>query len=258
MDRVKDKVALVTGGAAGIGKEVALLLAEEGAKIVVTDIDENGGNEVAEKIQSNGSDAIFIKHDVVKEDDWKKVIEQTLQKFGKMDILVNNAGVGLPDDNIETISLDDWRWLMSINLDGVFLGTKYGIEAMKKNGGSIINMSSIAGIVGDPHLTAYCASKGGVRTFTKSAALQCARAGYNIRVNSVHPGFIWTPLVEAYSTIVGNGDVEKGRKLLDRLFPIGHMGEARDVAYSVLYLASDESKFVTGSELVVDGGFISR
>ena len=260
MNRVKDKVALITGGASGIGRECARLLAKEGAKVVVTDINKDGGKKVAGEINGNGGDAIFLEHDVSQEEDWKRVIEQTLQKFGKLDVLVNNAGVGLgAKDNVETISLKDWRWLMSINLDGVFLGTKYGIEAMKKSGGgSIINISSIEGIIGDPGLAAYCASKGGVRIFTKSAALSCAKAGYNIRVNSVHPGYIWTPMIEEYSKLLGNEDVEVGRKFLNSLHPIGHIGEPIDVAYGILYLASDESKFVTGSELVIDGGYTAQ
>ena len=255
MDRVKDKVALVTGGASGIGEECALLLAKEGAKVVVTDINKDRGKKVAEEIRSNGGDAIFIKHDVSKEEDWKQVIEQTLQKFGKLNVLVNNAGVLLVK-NVESTSLEEWRWIMSINLDGVFLGTKYGIEAMKKSGGgSIINMSSMAGIIGGPGFETYSASKGGVRIFTKSAALHCAQAGYDIRVNSVHPGWIGTAMAEKVGQLFGEGDVEAGRKFLDSSQPIGHIGEPIDVAYGVLYLASDESKFVTGSELVIDGGY---
>lgn len=256
MDRVKGKVALVTGGALGLGKAQALLLAKEGAKVVVTDINEDEGKKVINEIDANGGEAIFLKHDVSKEEDWKRVIEQTLQKFGKLDILVNNAGVAL-SKSVEDTSLEEWRWLMSINLDGVFLGTKYGIEAMKKSGGgSIINLSSIEGLIGDPNLAAYNASKGGVRIFTKSAALYCAKAGYNIRVNSVHPAYIWTPMVENY--LKSQGDVEEGRKALTRLHPIGYLGEPDDIAYGVLYLASDESKFVTGSELVIDGGYTAQ
>jgi NAD(P)-dependent dehydrogenase (short-subunit alcohol dehydrogenase family) len=258
MDRVKDKVALITGGASGIGKETALLLAKEGAKVVVTDINKDEGEKVADEINGNGGDAIFLKHDVTEEEDWKQVIEQTLQKFGKLDVLVNNAGVLLVK-NIESTSLQEWRWLISINLDGTFLGTKYGIEAMKKSGGgSIINISSTAGIIGGPGFETYGASKGGVRIFTKSAALDCAQAGYNIRVNSVHPSWIGTAMAEIGGRFLGEGDVEAGRKLMDSSHPIGHMGEPIDVAYGVLYLASDESKFVTGSELVIDGGYTAQ
>ena len=250
-------MALVTGGASGIGKECALLLAKEGAKVVVTDINEQG-EKVADKINNNDDNAIFLKHDVTKEEDWKQVMEQTLQKFGRLDVLVNNAGVLLVK-NVEGTSLEEWRWVMSINLDGVFLGTKYGIEAMKKSGGgSIINMSSMAGIIGGPGFETYSASKGGVRIFTKSAALHCAQAGYNIRVNSVHPNWIRTAMAEKGGQFFGEGDVEAGQKLMDSSQPIGHMGEPIDVAYGVLYLASDESKFVTGSELVIDGGYTAQ
>ena len=175
--------------------------------------------------------------------------------FGQLDIVVNNAGVAL-GANVEDTTLDDWRKLMSINLDGVFLGTKCAIAAMKDHGGSIINLSSIEGLIGDPNLAAYNASKGGVRIFTKSAALHCAKAGYKIRVNSVHPGYIWTPMVEGY--VGASADPEATKAALAALHPLGHIGEPDDIAYGVLYLASDESKFVTGAELVIDGGYTAQ
>lgn len=257
MDRVKGKVALVTGGRRGLGKASAIMLAREGAKVAISDRKEEGADEVIAEIKKNGSEGIFIQQDVSKEEDWKRAIAEVLRRYGKLDILVNNAGVGL-GKNIEELTLEDWRWVMSVNLDGVFLGTKYGIEAMKKSGGgSIINMSSIEGMVGDRRLAAYDASKGGVRILTKSAALHCAKAGYNIRVNTVHPGFIDTPMVAGFLKAQG-GDAAAARKALEQLHPIGHLGEPDDVAYAVLYLASDESKFATGSELVVDGGFTAQ
>jgi len=254
MDRVKGKVAIVTGAAGGLGKAHALLLSKEGAKVVVTDTNEAQGKRVAEEIKKGGGEAIFIKHDVSSEKEWEKVIRETLERFGKLDILVNNAGVNLWK-KIEDTSLDEWQWLMSINLNGVFLGTKYAIGAMKKNGGgSIINISSVAGIVGTLDTSAYHASKGGVRIFTKAAALECSKAGYNynIRVNSVHPGVIKTAMVE--------GLLNDEEKMKDALswHPIGHFGEPEDIAYGVLYLASDESKFVTGAELVIDGGWTAK
>jgi 3(or 17)beta-hydroxysteroid dehydrogenase len=254
MDRVKGKVAIVTGGAGGLGKAQSLLLAKEGAKVVVTDTNEAPGKEVVEEIKKQGGEAIFIQHDVTSENDWNKVIGETLDRFGKLDILVNNAGVMLWK-KIEETSLEEWRWLMRVNLDGVFLGTKYAMGAMKKSrGGSIINISSAAGIVGTLDTSAYHASKGGVRIFTKAAALECSKAGYdyNIRVNSVHPGVIRTPLVEELFK-----DEEK-RKTALSWHPIGYFGEPVDVAYGILYLASDESKFVTGTELVIDGGWTAR
>ena len=256
MNRMRGKVAIVTGAAMGIGRACALRLAEEGAAIVVTDLDPAHGAAVAEEIKRKGGDAIFAQHDVAQESAWANVMETTLARYRKLDVLVNNAGVALAKD-VEHTTLDEWRRLMSINLDGVFLGTKHAIGAMKANrSGSIINLSSIEGLIGDPNLAAYNASKGGVRIFTKSSALYCAKAGYNIRVNSVHPGYIWTPMVENF--LKSQGDVAEGRKLLDSLHPIGHIGEPDDIAYGVLYLASDESKFVTGTELVIDGGYTAQ
>ena len=252
MGRVAGKVAMVTGAASGLGKATALLLAKEGAKTVVSDINEADGRKVAAEIKREGGEAIFVKHDVTSESSWSSVIEKTLARFGKLDILVNNAGVQIIKE-IEKLTLEEWRWLMSVNLDGVFLGTKYAIGAMKKCGrGSIINMSSAAGIIGTVDKTsAYCASKGAVRLFTKAAALECSKAGlnYNIRVNSVHPGVIETPLVLKMQ------QDPAVRETLQKVHPIGFLGQPIDVAYGVLYLASDESRLVTGSELVIDGGW---
>lgn len=256
MDRVRGKVAIVTGGALGLGEATAALLAREGARVVVTDVKEDEGRQVAERIGKDGGEAVFLKHDVSREDDWKRVMDETTSSFGRLDIMVNNAGVALGKD-VEHTTFDEWRWLMSINLDGVFLGTRFAITAMKPNrSGSIVNMSSIEGLIGDPNLAAYNASKGGVRLFTKSAALYCAKAGYNIRVNSVHPGYIVTPMVESYAQ--ASGDAAAAQRALIALHPIGHLGEPNDIAYGVLYLASDESKFVTGSELVIDGGYTAQ
>ncbi len=258
MNRVEDKVAIVTGAALGLGKASARMLAREGAAVVVTDIKDAEGDALAKSIVEAGGRALYLHHDVSDEKQWEQVIGAACGKFGRLDVLVNNAGVatGSPP---EEDTLEHWRWLMSINLDGVFLGTKHAIRAMKKNQparGSIINLSSIAGIVGVPDLGAYCASKGGVRLYTKSTALHCAKAGYNIRVNSIHPGYIWTPMVENY--LGEHGDVEEGRRAADALHPLGHIGEPDDIAYAVVYLASDESKFVTGAELVIDGGYIAQ
>ena len=254
MNRVLDKVAIVTGAAGGLGRAIALLLAKEGGKVTLSDIDEVNGKKVAAEIERGSGEALFVKHDVTNESDWGKVIRASLERFGKLDVLVNNAGVNL-FKKIEDTSLDEWRWLLSINLDGVFLGTKYAIEAMKRSGGgSIINISSVAGIVGTLDTSAYHASKGGVRLFTKAAALECSKAGYdyNIRVNSVHPGVIRTAMVEDLLK-----DEDK-RKTALSWHPIGRFGEPEDIAYGVLYLASDESKFVTGSELVIDGGWTAH
>ena len=257
MKRVKNKVAIVTGGASGLGKSSAILLAREGAKIVVTDIDEEDGKKVVQQIKANGGEAIFIKQDVSKEDEWKNVIETTLKTFGKLHILANSAGIGL-GGTVEEVTLEDWKNLIDVNLNGTFLGTQYGIKGMKETGegGSIINFSSIEGLIGDPNLPAYNASKGGVTIFTKSAALHCARQGYGIRINSIHPAYIWTPMVENF--LKAQGDVEEGKKQLESLHPVGHLGEPDDIGYGVVYLASDESKFMTGSELVIDGGYTAQ
>ena len=256
MNRMTGKTAIVTGGALGIGRACAIKLAVEGAAVAVTDRDSVNGTAVVDEIRQHGGDALFIQHDVADEDGWNRVITEVTARFKKVDVLVNNAGVALGKD-VEHTTLEEWRRLMSINLDGVFLGTKAAIGAMKKaKAGSIINLSSIEGLIGDPNLAAYNASKGGVRLLTKSAALYCAKAGYNIRVNSLHPGYIWTPMVENF--LKSLGDVEAGRKALDAMHPIGHIGEPDDIAYGVLYLASDESKFVTGTELVIDGGYTAQ
>jgi len=254
MDRVKDKVAIITGAAGGLGKAEALILAREGAKVVLTDIDETGVEKAAEQIRGTGAKAISTKHDVTSEPEWRKVIDRTFEEFGRLDVLVNNAGVIIYKKIIDT-SLAEWKWLMSVNLDGVFLGTKFAIEAMRKTGGgSIINIASVAGLIGNPDASAYHASKGGVRLFTKAAAIECSKAGYdyNIRVNSIYPGVINTAMADAL-----RDDVEKYNTALS-WHPMGHFGEPEDVAWGVLYLASEESRFLTGSELVIDGGWTSR
>ena len=256
MYRVRYMVALVTGGAMGIGEASARLLAKEGAAVTVSDVDVERGSSVAEQINCSGGQALFVEQDVGDERAWRLTIDATLERFGRLDIVVNNAGLGIGGD-IEHATLADWRRLMRVNLDGVFLGTKYGVQTLRRfGGGSIVNLSSIEGLVGDPNLAAYNTSKGGVRLLTKSAALYCAKAGYNIRINSVHPGYIWTPMVEHY--LQSLGDVAEGRRALDALHPVGHVGEPDDIAYGVLYLASDESKFVTGAELVIDGGYTAQ
>lgn len=264
MDRVKSKAVIITGAARGLGKAQARLLAEEGAKVIVTDIDENAGNRVAEEIGRDGGTAIFIKQDVTDEQNWREVIEKTLSEFGRLDVLVNNAGV-IIRKGIEETSLEEWRRVMSVNMEGVFLGTKHAMGAMKKSGGgSIINMSSAAGIVATPNSSSYIASKGAVRLFTKAAAIECSKAcyDYNIRVNSVHPGLIWTKMaekiVQAEVETSGREYDEVKKSKAEDMMPIGRFGQPEDIAYAVLYLASDESKFMTGSELVIDGGWTAR
>ncbi len=254
MDRVKDKIAIVTGAGTGMGRATALLLAKEGAKIVPTDVDEAGIQKTGEEIIRQGGKALFVRHDVTSEADWTRVIDLTVAEFGRLDVLVNNAGV-IIYRKIEDTSLAEWRRLMSVNLDGVFLGTKSAISAMKKTGGgSIINIASVAGLIGNPDASAYHASKGGVRSFSKAAAIECSKAGYgyNIRVNSIYPGVINTRMADGLKE-----DQNKYQTALS-WHAMGRFGEPQDVAYGVLYLASDESAFLTGSELVIDGGWTAR
>jgi 3(or 17)beta-hydroxysteroid dehydrogenase len=249
MGRVDGKVALITGGASGIGSATAGLLLDEGARVVLTDLEGTLANATTNAAVSCAS---FRALDVTSEADWIAVTDAVVAEFGRIDILINNAGVVLAKD-IEQTSLEEWRNLMAINLDGVFMGCKHGIRVMKnRGGGSIVNMSSVAGLVGVGHLAAYSASKGGVRLLTKSVALHCARKGYNIRCNSVHPSFADTPMLE--SMIAAAGQPEKMRASLTRAAPLGRLAQPIEIARAILFLASDESSFTTGAELAVDGG----
>jgi len=242
MGRLEGKVAMITGGASGIGKAHAELFAKQGAKVVITTRRKVAeGTALAESIKKEGGEATFIKLDVTKEGEWREVINEVIGKYGKLNILVNNAGVSLAK-TIEDTSLDEWNLVMDINSTGVFLGTKYAIEAMKNNGEpcSIINISSIDAMVGEAELPAYCASKGAVRSLTKSVALSCAQAGYTIRVNSVHPGYIHTELTEKEAQDSGLTPKQYFEKV-GKMHPIGRIGEPIDIAYVSLYLASDEA-----------------
>jgi 3(or 17)beta-hydroxysteroid dehydrogenase len=252
--RVNNKVALVTGGGSGIGEAICMRLAEEGASVVVADINESNARRVADAI---GAAALAIHQDVTSEQRWQEVVAEIIERFGRLDILVNNAGIAVVG-TVEDTSLADWRATQNVNLDAVFLGTREVIKVMKAGGGSIINISSIEGIIGDPAVAAYNASKGGVRIFTKSVALHCAAEGYPIRVNSVHPGFIATAMV---TDAVASMSEDEGEAFQERIManiPMGHMGEPLDIANGVLFLASEESRYMTGSELVIDGGYIAR
>ncbi|MBA2544976.1 MAG: glucose 1-dehydrogenase [Deltaproteobacteria bacterium] len=249
MHRVEGKVAIVTGGASGIGRGCARRLAAEGAHVVVADRDEVGGQRVVDEL---GTPHRFLALDVTSEAGWKRVVAETVKQLGRLDILVNAAGIAIFKD-IERTTLEDWRLINGVNSDGVFLGCKAVLVPMKAaGGGSIINLSSVAGLIGVADAPAYCASKGAVRLLTKSVALHAARSGYNIRCNSVHPSFIDTPMCDA--VINGAPDPAKARKAFERAAPLGRMGQVDDVAHLVVYLASDESRFVTGAEIAVDGG----
>jgi NAD(P)-dependent dehydrogenase (short-subunit alcohol dehydrogenase family) len=247
MSRVADKVVLVTGAGSGIGRASAKLLAAEGATVIVTDVNRAGGLETVQQI---GGRARFEEQDTAKEADWKRIIDDILAREGRLNGLVNNAGIAGPfPSGFEGESLDQWRRILSINVEGVFLGCKYAVPALRSSGGgSIVNMSSLAAMLGTPDLSAYGASKGAVRQFTKTVAMDCARRGYKVRCNSVHPGIIMTPMGEHILPS------EKARERTRQRVPIGHFGTPEDIAYGVLYLISDESRFMTGAELVIDGG----
>jgi len=256
MGRVEGKVAIVTGGALGIGRATCLLLAKEGAKVAVTDILDKEGQKVVDEIKDAGGVAESWHLDVTKEQEVKKVFADVAREFGKIDVLVNNAGIAGVNKPTHQITEEQWDKVINVNVKGVFFCTKHAIPYMQNTGGgSIINLSSIYGLVSAPDIPPYHASKGAVRLMTKTDALLYAKD--NIRVNSVHPGYIWTPLVEDLGRKSPRG-VEAFREQLDSLHPIGHVGEPEDIAYGILYLASDESKFVTGSELVIDGGYTAR
>jgi len=247
MGRVADKVVLVSGAGSGIGRATARLLAAEGATLIVTDINKPGGLETVQQI---GGKARFEEHDTAQEQDWKRIIDGVMACEGKLNGLVNNAGIAGPfPSTFETETVEQWRRMLSINVEGVFLGCKYGVPAMRRSGGgSIVNTSSLAAFLGTPALSAYGASKGAVRQFTKTVAMDCARKDYKIRCNSVHPGIIMTPMGQG---ILPN---DKARERALRTIPIGEFGAPEDIAYGILYLISDESRFVTGAELVIDGG----
>ena len=251
MGRVSGKVALVTGAGSiqGIGHSCVTRLAQEGARVFACDIDVEQGAAAAQALAEQGLDVAFIELDVTQEERWRDVIKQVLAVAGRLDILVNNAGVAFAATIADT-TLERFRWLNNINLRGTYLGVKHGVGAMRSNsppGGSIVNLSSIAGHVGLPMYAAYCASKGGVKNLTKAAALECAPEG--IRVNSVHPGLIWTPMNQ-----VNFPDETAAQAGVEQLTPLGVLGYPADIANGVLYLASDESSYKTGSALTIDGG----
>jgi NAD(P)-dependent dehydrogenase (short-subunit alcohol dehydrogenase family) len=247
MKTLENKVAIVTGGGSGIGESVAVLFASEGAKVVVSDIDEKNGNKVVADIKSKKGEALFIKADTSKPEDNKRLVEETLNKYGELNIAVNNAGIGGPSAPVGDYPIDGWDKVIAINLSGVFYGMRYQIPAMlKSNGGSIINMASILGSVGFANSSAYVAAKHGVVGLTKNAAVEYAPK--NIRVNSIGPGFILTPLIK-------NTMTQEALKFLEGKHPIGRLGKPEEVAELVLWLASSKSSFVTGSYYTVDGGY---
>ncbi|MBD3921624.1 glucose 1-dehydrogenase [Paenibacillus sp. PR3] len=250
--RLNGQIALITGGATGIGRTTAIRFAKEGAKVIVTDINEAGANETAAQIKANGGEAIAFRHDVSNEDNWKQIVEDAVKAYGTIDILFNNAGIYVIKPLFET-SVDEWNRMLSINVTGVFLGMKHVIPVMaKQKKGSVINASSIAGLTGAPGHTMYGASKGAVRIMTKDAAMEFATLG--VRVNSIHPGYINTAMVEYASETTKQSKEQLGQAVS----PMGHVGSTEDVSNLVLFLASDESSYITGAEHVIDGGATAR
>lgn len=250
--RLENKVALITGASQGIGRATAILLAKEGAKVAVVDMNPKTGKETVEEIRKCGGEAIFVKADVSKAEDAKRMIETCAEKFGRLDILFNNAGIvkgGPSEDNILELTEEDWDRIMDVNIKGVFLGCKYAVPYMiKQGGGSIINAGSIAGVVARSGQLSYSTSKGAIVNMSRQLALDLAK--YKIRVNATCPGFVSTPLVKSMT----ESQPEMAR-LWQSWHPLGRFGTPEEVAYAVLYLASDESSFVTGAALLIDGGF---
>ena len=253
--RLEGKVALITGGARGMGAAEAKLFSREGAKVVIADILEDEGRQTEAEINETGGDAIFIKLDVSQQSDWDAAIERTVEQFGKLDVIVNNAGIA-SGFTIEETTVEHWDQIMDVNAKGVFLGTKAAIAQMlsQDGGGSIINISSVSGMIGQKGVSAaYNASKGAVRIFTKSAAVQYASDG--IRVNSIHPGGTVTPMTQQ---VWQGSEIDDDGFVLAPEIPLGRAAKPEEIAYGALYLASDDSSYVTGAELVIDGGFTAQ
>ena len=247
MGQFDNKVALVTGGTKGIGLAIAELFLKEGAKgVAFTGRHEDEGKTVQERL---GERSLFITQDVSKEEDWQNATKAVVDKFGQLDAIVNNAGIGT-SLGIEEMTLDHWNRKIAIDLTGTMLGCKYGVKAMKEHGGAIVNSSSIEGMIGDPTVPAYNAAKGGVRLLTKSVALECAEKGYAIRVNSIHPGVIATPLIDHLDDATKQFYIDK--------HPMGRLGKPEEVAKMAVFVASDGASFSTGSEFVVDGGYTAQ
>lgn len=257
MNRVKNKTCVVTGGAVGIGRACVERLAEEGARVAVMDLQDEAGRELVSALEARGLAARYWHVDVGDESNVAQAMNSVSEAFGTIDVLVNNAGIAGVNKPTHEISEAEWDRVQRINVKGVFFCTKHALPHLRQaGGGSIINLSSIYGLVGAPDLPPYHASKGAVTLMTKTDAMIYAAEG--IRVNSVHPGYIWTPLVEQHLRDSGQPDMEKGKSDLAQLHPLGRVGQPDDVAWGVVYLASDESRFVTGSELVIDGGYTAR
>lgn len=254
MKRMTDKVAVITGGARGLGLAAVERLCEEGARVLFTDVLEAEGQVQLERLKGLGYAVAFEVQDVTEPERWGVVLDAAVARWGRLDVLVNNAGVAIISD-IESLTLAQWRKTLSVNLDGVFLGTQAAVARMKAKGGSIVNIASIEGIVGEPLIPAYNASKGAVRVFTKSVAIHCARQGYGIRVNNVCPGFADTQMVSGELARMAPADAQAfAGRVLQRI-PMARFATAAEIANAVLFLASDESSYMTGADFIVDGGY---
>ncbi len=251
--RLQGKAAFITGGASGLGRAMAVAFAAEGARVAIADVDASRGREAAQEI---GAAALFLPHDVTDEAQWIANLETARGAFGHLDTLVNNAGIGTRG-NVETTTLAEWRRINAVNLDGPFLGCKHAIPLIAAaGGGSIVNISSVAGIIGARDSAAYCASKGGVRLLTKSVALHCAHRRNGVRCNSIHPVYTDTPMVD--QMLAEAKQPEKMRQALKDMIPLGRLGTPAELAAMAVYLVSDESRFVTGAEFVFDGGYTAN
>jgi NAD(P)-dependent dehydrogenase (short-subunit alcohol dehydrogenase family) len=256
MGRLRGKVAMITGGALGLGRATAIRMAEAGASVAITDLLLDEANILADQLVTRGLQACAWRLDVSSEHDVEQVMCQVAQRFDRIDIVVNNAGIAGPNKPTHELTEAEWDSVQAVNVKGVFFCTKHAIPHLRlAGGGSIINLSSIYGLISAPDVPPYHASKGAVRLMTKTDALLYAKD--RIRVNSIHPGFIWTPMVEGYLRDQGL-ELAAGRQSVDALHPLGHVGEPDDIAWGCVYLASDEAKFVTGAELVIDGGYTAR
>ena len=263
---VRNKVALVTGAAKGIGAACAATLARHGASVIVADIDEQAGRAVVDAIIGEGGAAAFMLLDVTDETQWQGTVNTVVDRYGGLDVLVNNAGIAVVHTLLET-SLEEWRRVHAVNLDSVFMGSKCAVEVMRPGGrsgrgGSIINLSSVGGLIGAEGLSSYCSAKGGVRLFSKSVAVECGRAGYGIRVNSVHPGNTDTPMfrqeLEDMRRKGAVASTEEALKFYMDMQVLPEIGQPQDIAAMVLFLASDAARFITGAEFVVDGGLTAQ
>ncbi|MDG1274692.1 MAG: glucose 1-dehydrogenase [Alphaproteobacteria bacterium] len=252
MGRLLGKIAIITGGANGIGKAICERFVDEGALVIIADVNRKMGEKAAQKLKEKAS---FTELDVREKDQWKSLMDGVISKHGKLDVLVNNAGIlsTSSQQSVEDVNLEEWRSVQSVNVEGVFLGCQAAIKVMKPAGGSIVNLSSVAGLIASPGIVAYGASKGAVRQLTKSIAVDCARKGYRIRCNSVHPGLIETDMGQN-SMHMGGGNPEENYNNRVALTPMGEVGSPIDIANGILFLASDEARHMTGAELVIDGG----